>query len=90
MGADTDGLGGVVALHRDVGGVAVIVGDGVAQLGGKGLDDGLDGVVVAYGAGGVDEVAHGIYQIRKVDVHTGFSFESCIKSNMTVSEKRSC
>lgn len=59
VSADTDGLGGVVALHRDVGGVAVVVGDGVAQLGGKGLDDGLDGVVVAHGAGGVDEAAHG-------------------------------
>ena len=59
VGADTDGLGGVVALHRDVGGVAVVVDDGVAQLGGKGLYDGLDGIVVAYGAGGFDEAAHG-------------------------------
>ena len=90
VGADTDGLGGVLPLYGDVGGVAVVVGDGVAQLGGKRLDDGLDGVVVAHGAGGVDEALHDINQIRKVDVHTGFSFESCIKSNMTVPEKRSC
>lgn len=81
VGADTDGLGGVLPLHGDVGGVAVVVGDGVAYLGGVGLDDGLDGVVVDYGAGGVDEAAHGIYQIRKADAHIGFSLMCCINLN---------